>query len=93
MYKYSIDDSWMPPRSLWLTLDFSNFTTEKQYNDAYNILKYIPDNHIEMSVLRQFYILKYENKYESIGNGVFKEVSSNPPPKIMKKVKGKMFKR
>lgn len=82
--EYKIKDSWMPPKDLWLILDFSNFTTKGQFNDAYNILKYLPDNDIELRVLSDFYILKYES-IESIGNGVFKGPKSIPPPKIMKK--------
>mgnify|MGYP001188520935 CR=1 FL=1 len=93
MYQYSIQDSWIPPRSLWLILDFSNLTTKDQYREVHNILKYLPDNQIEMSVLRQFYILKYEKNYESIGNGVFKESPLIPVPKIMKKAKRNMFKK
>lgn len=92
MYQYSIQDSWMPPKTLWLILDFSNLTTNDQYREVYNILKYLPDNHIEMGVLKHFYELRCDKK-NMIGNGVFKESPLIPVPKIMKKAKRNMFKK
>ena len=58
MNGYYIQEYWIPPKGLWLMLDFSNLTTKGQYNDAYNVLKYLPDNDIEIKILQHFYFLK-----------------------------------
>ena len=48
---------WIPPMELWLVLDFSHIRTIPQLEDIYNILKWLPDNHKEIEILKYYYSL------------------------------------
>lgn len=76
---------WIPPMSLWLTLDFSHLTTKKQYQEIHSILKRLPDNENELRILSHYYTLKRDTLVPPISSGLTvssqKEVRAPEPGK------------
>lgn len=60
---------WIPPMSLWLTLDFSHLTTKKQFQEIHSILKRLPDNENELRILSKYYTLKRDSLVPPISAG------------------------
>lgn len=77
---------WIPPMSLWLTLDFSHLTTKKQFQEIHSILKLLPDNENELRILSQYYTLKRDTLVPPISSGWAvasqKEVRAPEPNKM-----------